>query len=436
MTLGTGDDAATEDLPLAGVKVLAVEQYGAGPWATLQLADLGADVTKIEDPSTGGDVGRYVPPYQDGEDSLFFEAFNRGKSSVSLDLRTKAGREVLCDLVRTSDATFCNLRGDQPERLGLTYEHLRAHNPRIVCCSLSGFGLTGPRASEGAYDYVIQGLAGWMSATGEPGMPPIKSGISLVDFCGGYLAAIALLAGLWQARERGYGCDCDLSLFETAIALLNYVGTWVATAGHSPVRQPNSAHPSIVPFQNFATLDGWIVIACAKQKFWEALCGAMGRIDLLTNPDFADFNARHANRQRLIEILEPIFKERTTDAWARLLKGAGVPSGPVKSIEEALADPQVAARGMLREAPHPSLGTVTQVSTGLRVGAGPRAEVTRGPFRGEHTERVLRERCGYDSELIERLGRDGAFGVEFKRPWPERGSSPDATPTGTYKGVD
>ncbi len=256
-------------LPLADIRVLAIEQYGAGPWGTLQLADLGAEVIKIEDPSSGGDVGRYVPPFQEGEDSLFFETFNRNKKSVSLDLRHPEARGVVEDLVRAVDAVYSNLRGDQPKRLRLTYEDLAEVNPRIVCCSLSGFGMTGPRAGEGGYDYMMQGLAGWMSLTGEPDGPPTKSGLSLVDLSGGYVSAIALLAGLWRARRDGIGCDCDVSLFETALHELMYVGTWVASRGFEPERLSESAHPSIVPFQNFQTADGWIVVACPKQKFWE-----------------------------------------------------------------------------------------------------------------------------------------------------------------------
>ena len=192
-------------LPLADVRVLAVEQFGAGPWATLQLADLGAEVIKIEDPASGGDVCRYVPPFQQGEDSLFFETFNRNKKSVSLDLRHPEARAVFHDLVRSSDAVYSNLRGDQPERLGLTYQQLRDANPRIVCCSLSGFGMTGPRAAEGGYDYMMQGLAGWQMLTGDPEGPPTKSGLSLVDLSGGYASAVALLAGLWRARREGVG---------------------------------------------------------------------------------------------------------------------------------------------------------------------------------------------------------------------------------------
>src|SRR5919206_3863878 len=297
-------------LPLADVRILAIEQYGAGPWVTLQLADLGAEVIKIEDPAAGGDVGRYVPPFREGEDSLFFETLNRNKRSISLDLRHDRGREVLLDLVAAVDVVFSNLRGDQPRRLGLTYDQLADANPRIVCCSLSGFGMTGPRARQGGYDYIMQGLAGWMSLTGEPDGPPTKSGLSLVDLSGGYVAAIAILAGLWRARRDGVGCDCDISLFETALAELMYVGTWAASKGYEPPRRASSAHPSIVPFQAFATSDGWLTVACAKQKFWERLCEAIGRADLARDERFADFAARDANRDALLEILDAAFAER------------------------------------------------------------------------------------------------------------------------------
>jgi len=238
--------------PLCDLRVIAVEQFGAGPWATMQLADLGADVIKIEDPRSGGDVGRYVPPLQDAEDSMYFEAFNRGKRSLSLDLRVPAAREVLEDLVRESDCLFANLRGTGFAKLRLRHADLQAVNPTIVCCSLSGFGLTGPRAAEGAYDHVIQALSGWMALTGGPDDPPVRSGVSMADYAAGYVAALAMVAGTWQARRTGRGCDCDVSLLESALAQLNYLATWTLSAGFAPSRLPGSAHQSIVPFQTFA----------------------------------------------------------------------------------------------------------------------------------------------------------------------------------------
>ncbi len=315
-------------LPLADVRILAVEQFGAGPWGTLQLADLGAEVIKIEDPTAHGDVGRYVPPFQDGEDSLFFETFNRGKKSVSLDLRLADARGVFHDLVRACDGVYSNLRGDQPRKLGLTYEQLRDVNPRIVCCSLSGFGMTGPRAAEGGYDYMMQGLAGWQMLTGEPGGPPTKSGLSLVDLSGGYASAIALLAGIWRARRDGAGCDCDVSLFETALHELMYIGPWAATHGYVPPRRPNSAHPTIVPFQNFEAADGWFVVGAAKQVFWERLCGVIGRPDLNEDERFATMAGRNEHRDELLPILEEAFRARTVDEWVdcpRRRGGARIP---------------------------------------------------------------------------------------------------------------
>lgn len=256
--------------PLADIRVVAVEQYGAGPWGSLHLADLGADIIKIEDPRTGGDVGRMVPPFQAGEDSLFFETFNRNKRSLSLDITTPAGREVFHALVKEADVVYSNLRGDVPAKLGLCYEDLREVNPAIVCCSLSAYGMTGPRAKEPGYDYILQGLTGWMDVTGEPDGPPTKTGLSLVDFSGGFVAGIAILAGVHAARRDGVGMDCDLSLFDTALSLLTYLGTWHLNGDYQPQRMRHSAHPSLVPFQNFETATGWIVAGCAKEKFFHS----------------------------------------------------------------------------------------------------------------------------------------------------------------------
>ncbi len=396
-------------LPLADVRVLAVEQFGAGPWGTLQLADLGADVIKVEDPASGGDVGRYVPPFQEGEDSLFFETFNRGKRSISLDLRHPGAREVLHDLVRQVDAVYSNLRGDQPEKLGLTYSQLSHVNPRIVCCSLSGFGMTGPRAPEGGYDYMMQGLAGWQSLTGEPDGPPTKSGLSLVDLSGGYASAIALLAGVWRARRDGVGCDCDVSLFETALHELMYVGVWAASRGYVPPRRASSAHPSIVPFQNFRAADGWLVVAAAKQTFWERLCPVIGLPELAADPRFATMADRDENREALVPILEQAFARRTVSEWLGVLVPAGIPSARVNTVLEALEDPQTVARGDVVEHDHPALGPVRSIRSPLRLTGGERPPA-RGPRRGEHTERVLAELCGYTPERVRELHAAGTFG--------------------------
>ena len=396
--------------PLEDVRIIAVEQYGAGPWASLQLADLGAEVIKIEDPSTGGDVGRYVPPYARDRDSLFFQAFNRNKQSIALDLTAEAGRSVLHDLVGKSDALISNLRGDVPARLGLMYDDVKVANPSIVCCSLSAYGMTGPRSADPGYDYVIQGLTGWMSLTGDPAGPPTKTGLSLVDFAGGYVAAISLLAGIHEARRTGVGMDCDVSLFDTAVSLLNYVGTWTLSRDeYEPPRTQHSAHPSIVPFQAFETADGWIMIACAKQKFWLLLTKGMGLESLATDDRYSGFAERYEHREELVATLARRFKERGTAAWVEILQGLGVPCGPVNDVRAAFDDAHVAARDLVMEYDLDHLGTVRTPRTAARVGdAVP--DGAPGPRLAEHRDSVLQGLLGYTERDVEDLEVRGAFG--------------------------
>jgi crotonobetainyl-CoA:carnitine CoA-transferase CaiB-like acyl-CoA transferase len=396
-------------LPFADVRVIAIEQFGAGPWGTMQLADLGAEIIKIEDVSVGGDVGRHVPPFAADGTSLFFETFNRNKRSVSLDLRNPSGREIFEMLVRNSDAVFSNLRGDGPPKLGICYEDLAEINPRIVCVSLSGFGSTGPRAAEGAYDVTIQALAGWMSVTGGPGEPPTKSGLSLVDFSGGYVAALALIAGVWQARREGVGRGIDLSLFETALALLTYMATWTASRGWEAQRLNASSHQTIVPFQVFPSADGSLVVACAKDTLWRSLCEALERRELVDDPRFVDFAARDRNRENLVQILEQTFSQRTTADWIALLGNHGVPCAPVNDIEAALRDVQTEARHAIVSYDHPALGAVSMLQSPL--GATLTRTPERGPMLGEQTAEVLARVCGYSHAELERLASDGAFGA-------------------------
>lgn len=395
--------------PLEDVRIVSLEQYGAGPFGSVHLADLGAEVIKVEDPRVGGDVGRYVPPYAVGEDSLFFETFNRNKRSISLDLATPAGREVFEDLVRHSDAVYSNLRGDVPAKMGITYAQLAHLNPAIVCCSLTGFGMTGPRATQPGYDYVLQGLAGWMDLTGEPDGPPTKSGLSMVDYSGGLVAAIALLAGLHAARRTGIGMDCDVSLYDTAIGMLTYPATWHLNEGFEPVRMRHSAHPSLVPFQAFHAADGWMVVGCAKEKFWQRLAVAVGHPEWADDPRYATFAARRENAAEVIAGLETIFTTRTVDEWLADLGAAGIPCGPVNSVAQALSEPHTTARGLVVETEHSAFGTVRQVASPVRVG-DTTPTYRRAPLRGEDGEHLLTEVLGYDAGTRERLARDGAFG--------------------------
>jgi crotonobetainyl-CoA:carnitine CoA-transferase CaiB-like acyl-CoA transferase len=395
--------------PLEDVRILAIEQYGAGPFGTLHLADLGADIIKIEEPRAKGDVGRYVPPFQEGEDSLFFETFNRNKRSLSLDITTSGGRRVFEDLVRVSDAVYSNLRGDVPERLRIRYADLKHLNAAIVCCSLTGFGMTGPRQKEPGYDYLLQGLAGWMSLTGEPDAPPTKSGLSLVDFSGGYVGALSLMVGLHAARRDGVGMDCDVSLFDTAINLLSYPATWHLSAGFEPQRTAHSAHPSVVPFQNFATADGWIVVACPKEKFWQRLAETIGHPDLATDERFATFAARNAHAKELLTILEAVFRSRSSLHWISHLQAAGIPCAPVNTVAEALSDPHTKARQMIVDVPHPRFGAVRQPASPVRVGSDP-VPYRRAPRRHEDAPAILRDLLHYTPEQITALQNGGAFG--------------------------
>ena len=388
--------------PLEDIRIIAIEQYGAGPFGSLHLADLGAEVIKIEDPSTGGDVGRYVPPFAEGEDSLFFETFNRNKRSISLDISSETGREVFEDLVRVSDVVYSNLRGDVPERLRLTYGDLEHLNPKIVCCSLSGFGMTGPRRAEPGYDYILQGLAGWMSLTGEPDGPPAKSGLSLVDYSGGLVAAISILAGVHAARRDGTGMDCDVSLYDVAISMLTYPATWYLTEGLETSRIARSAHPSLVPFGNFPTSDGWIVIGCAKEKFWRRLAEVLGRADLVEEARFSTFDDRRKNAAELLPILDSILEKDTTRHWIAKLSAAGVPCGPINSVAEALAEPHTKARGLIVETTHERLGPVRSTASPVRVGE-PYEGHRRAPTRNEDAHYVMKELLGYDDDKVAQL---------------------------------
>jgi crotonobetainyl-CoA:carnitine CoA-transferase CaiB-like acyl-CoA transferase len=396
--------------PLADIRVLAIEQYGAGPFGSSHLADLGAEVIKIEDPSSGGDIGRYVPPYQQGEDSLFFESFNRNKRSLSLDLNHPQGRQVFHDLVGVSDVVYSNLRGDVPAKLAITYRDLKPINPAIVCCSLSGFGMTGPRALEPGYDYVLQGMAGWMDLTGEPDGPPAKSGLSLVDYSGGLVAALSVLAGVHAARRDGVGMDCDVSLFDTAVSMLTYPAIWALNGDFHPSRTHHSAHPSLVPFQAFQVMDGWIVVACPKEKFWRRLTVALGRPELATDPAYLTFADRRRNAAELIGILDQVFVTRSATDWLQVLRAAEVPCGPVNTVREALDDEQTLARGMVVETTHPVFGQVRQVRSPVNVG-GSNPIYHRAPSRHEHVEELLLNVLGYERARLDQLTADGAFGA-------------------------
>lgn len=391
-------------LPLDGVRVLAIEQYGAGPWATLHLADLGAEVIKIEDPATGGDVARYVPPYTGDHDSIYFQSLNRNKKSVSLNLRHPKGRAIFLRLVERADAVFNNLRGDVPAKLGLDYAALKDVKRAIICCSLSSFGRHNFRAVEPGYDYIMQAYSGWMSLAGEPDGPPVKTGLSVVDLSAGILAAFGLVCGVLKARETGQGCDVDVSLFDTAFSELTYVGAWVLSRGYQPKRARHSSHPSQIPSQIFQTADGYLTIMCAKEKFWQNLCQAVGHPEWATDTRFRTFSDRLEHRDALVKLLDEVFLERTTEEWLHRLRSA-VPCGPVNDVSAALQDPLVSENNLIIEIDHPEFGKVRELATAVKVG-GELKHHQRAPVLGIHTEEVLKE-VNLSQEEIDELRDEG-----------------------------
>ena len=393
-------------LPLAGMRVLAVEQYGAGPFGSMQLADMGAEVIKIENPGEGGDVSRSVGPYFLGEhDSHFFQAFNRNKRSITLNLRGPEGQRVLHDLAAKADAVLDNLRGDQAPRLGVTYEQLKSANPRIVCAHLSAYGREGSRASWPGYDYLMQAEAGYLSLTGEPDAPPARFGLSIVDMMAGVYAALTLLAGVIAARASGVGRDVDVSLFDTALSNLNYLAAWALNGGHVQGREPRGAHPSLTPSQLYRTADGWVFIMCNKQKFWPVLCEKIGRPEWADDPRFATFKARLENRAELTRLLDEALSARRTVDWLAHFAGE-VPAAPVHDVAQALGSEFVASEDRVWSYAHRG-GAFRMVPPAFRL-PGDDAPRAAAPQLGADTDAVLAE-LGYDAARIAALRKAGVI---------------------------
>jgi len=387
--------------PLAGLRIVAVEQYGAGPFGTQQLADLGAEVIKIENHKDGGDVGRHVGPYFFGPgDSHFYEAFNRNKKSLGLDLKSPEGREVLAKLVASADVVFNNLRGDLPAKLGLDYAALGSINPKIVCAHLSAYGRTGSRAAWPGYDYLMQAEAGYLSLTGEPNSPPSRFGLSIVDFMTGSTAALAILAGVVSARAQGLGRDYDVSLFDVALSNLNYVAEWYLNAGVTVERTPRSSHPSLTPSQLYTTADGWIFIMCNKEKFWQVMAALIGKPEWATDPRYATFAARLENRIEFNADLDEVLATRTTADWMEMFAGK-VPAAPVLDVAQAMENPFVREQGRIVDFQHPEHGPLPGVASAVRAG-GVEHPAVAAPTLGQDTDAILAS-LGYAAEDVAAL---------------------------------
>ncbi len=394
-------------LPLAGTRVIAVEQYGAGPFGTMHLADLGAEVIKIENPNDGGDVSRSVGPYFSASgDSLFYQTFNRNKRSLTLNLKAPAARAILHDLIHTADGLFANLRGDQPERLGLTYEHLKETNPKLVCAHLSAYGRSGSRKSWPGYDYLMQAEAGYLSLTGEPDGPPARFGLSLVDYMTGVVASTALLAGIIGARATGQGRDLDISLFDVAVHNLSYLATWHLNANVNPAREPRSSHPSLTPSQLFRTGDGWIFIMCNKEKFWPILAAKIGRPELADDPEFCTFKDRLANRDKLTAILDKALGEKSTADWMEVLGGL-VPAAPVYDVAQALTSPFFQERRCVADFQSEESGDIRMLVGPVRL-SNEAAATKSAPGFGADTDDILRD-LGYSDTKLRVLRREGVI---------------------------
>ena len=395
-------------LPLAGLRVLTFENFGAGPFGSLYLADLGAEVIKIESREQGGDATRSMGPFFLGpHDSHFFQTFNLNKKSVSLNLKHPAGRAAFQRLARTADVVMNNLRGDQPAKLGLDYATLGPVNPKLVCAHLSAYGRDNERRGWPGYDYLMQAEAGYLHLTGEPGTPPARMGLSIIDYMTGITTATAILARLVGAMKTGRGGDVDVSLFDVALHQLTYPGNWYLNEGHRTERLPRSSHPSAVPVQLFPTADGWIFVMCMTDKFWQALTDALGRTDLATDARFATAVARRDHRDELTAILDLEFRREPTRRWLDRLQGL-LPAAPVHDLAQALDNPYARSIGMVRNLPLPSRTDFRVLANPIKLD-GERLPSRPAPGLGEHTDELLRE-AGYDAEAIAALRAEGAAG--------------------------
>jgi crotonobetainyl-CoA:carnitine CoA-transferase CaiB-like acyl-CoA transferase len=397
----------TAPLPLAGLRILAVEQFGAGPFGTMHLADLGAEVIKIEQPAGGdelpGDIARHTGGHGLGpNDSQYFQTFNRNKRSITLDLKHPRGREVLHRLVATADATLDNLRGDLPAKLGLDHATLGRVKPSIVCVHVSGYGREGPRAAWPAYDYLAQAEAGWTSMAGEPGDPPQRAGLSVVDFLSGLTAATGLLAAVVGARATGVGRDVDVSLHDVALHAITYPATWYLNAGTEGARRPRGGHPSIVPCEMFPTADGHVFVMCVKPVFWERLCALAGLPELPGDARFRTPKDRLANRDALAALLDPVMRTRTSAQWVALL-GGQVPVAPVLPLAAALEAAR--ASDAVQTIAHPRAPALQVVADPIKLD-GARLAARPGPALGADVASVLGG-VGFSAAEIEDLRREG-----------------------------
>lgn len=396
-----------QDGPLAGVKVLDLTRVLAGPYCTMFLGDLGAEVVKIEQPDVGDDTRAWGPPFAGGE-SAYFLCINRNKKSVTLDLKSNQAAGLLRHLAEGADILVENFRPGTMERLGLGERELRAVNPRLIYASLSGFGADGPMKDWPGYDLIIQAWGGLMSVTGMPDGEPTKVGVAIVDIVAGLMLGKAILAALFARERTGVGQKLETSLLEAEVACLINAGSNYLVGGVVPGRWGN-AHPNIVPYQSFKSRDGYLVIGVASEGIWRRLCQAIGMPGLADDPRFARNPQRVEHRGELIDILTEIFLQRDTAAWMTLLIDAGVPCAPVQTIDQVFLAPQVIAREMVVKVPHPTAGTIRMAGLPVKFSGTPAAIRLAPPLLGQHTAEVLRSWLRLDDSAIDDLKSKGVI---------------------------
>lgn len=390
---------------LSGIRVVDLTRVMAGPYCTMLLGDLGADVVKIERPGAGDDTRSWGPPFIDGI-SAYYLCVNRNKRSMTLDLKHPAGQEILWRLIEQADVLVENFSPGTVERLGFGYQAVRSRRPQIVYCSISGFGQTGPGKDRTAYDQIVQGMSGLMSVTGFPDGVPTRFGVPIADIAAGMFAAYAIVAALFHRQRTGEGQYIDTSMLGGQVALLTYqAGIYFAT-GETP-RRTGNAHPIVAPYQTFSTADGYVNIAAGNDAIFARLCRALGLEHLLEDPRFQTNAGRITNLPALVESLEAALKTYRTSEVVAMLDAADVPCGPIYTVPEVFADPQVQHLELRQRVPHPALGEVDQLGFPYRFSASPAAIRRHPPLLGEHTEEVLAE-VGYSPAEIARLREAGA----------------------------
>ncbi|HWP58088.1 MAG TPA: CoA transferase [Candidatus Acidoferrales bacterium] len=390
--------------PLQGVRVLDLTRVLAGPYCTMFLGDLGAEVVKVEEPGAGDDTRGWGPPFAGGE-SAYFLSVNRNKKSITVDLKTAEGADLIRRLVACADVLIENFRPGTMERFGLSDEDVRAANPRLIYASLSGFGADGPMRTMAGYDLIVQAWGGLMSITGPRDGEPTKVGVAIIDIVAGLMLGKSIVAALYARDRLGVGQKIDTSLLEAEVACLINVGSNYLIGGQVPERWGN-AHPSIVPYQSFRTSDGYLVLGVASEGIWRRFCDAIGRAELADDARFAKNSDRVANREALVAILSEMFRQRCREDWIRLLNDAGVPCAPVQTIDQVFSAPQVLKRQMLVEVEHPTAGALRMAGVPVKFSATPASIRLPPPLLGQHTEKVLSSWLGMSAQEIERLKRN------------------------------